>query len=278
MKISILTPSYNQGQFIEKNILSVMNQLYDNFEHIIIDGGSTDDTVEILKKYPHLKWISETDEGQADALNKGLQMASGEIVGWINSDDFYKENIFNDIIKEFKHSDVKWIIGNITLIYPDVRIIKRIKSPKITHQALLKNPDIVKQQATFFRKDALAKVGGWNKKYYMTMDYDLWIRLSKKYKPKMINREWAFFTHHEDQKSTPKNILTQLNDIKNILRNEHVSWANINKVAFKKYYYFIKSLIKNLLIDFKLMDSKYRNLPVSLIKNNNKTMKFKSML
>lgn len=278
MRISILTPSYNQGKFIEKTITSVMNQNWQDVEHIIIDGGSTDNTIDILKRYPNLRWISEPDEGQADALNKGLEIATGEIIGWINSDDFYKENIFNDIIKEFKHSDVNWVIGNITLIYPEARIIKKIKSLRITHQTLLKNPDIVKQQATFFRKDALAKVGGWNKKYYMAMDYDLWIRLSKKYKSKMIDREWAFFTHHEDQKSTAKNILTQLNDIKDILRKEHVSWANINKVAFKKYYYFIKSLIKNLLIDFKLMDSKYRNLPVSLIKNNNKTMKFKSML
>ena len=277
MRISILTPSYNQGKFIEKTITSVMNQNWQDVEHIIIDGGSTDNTIDILKRYPNLRWISEPDEGQADALNKGLEIATGEIIGWINSDDFYKENIFNDIIKEFKHSYVNWVIGNITLIYPEARIIKKIKSLRITHQTLLKNPDIVKQQATFFRKDALAKVGGWNKKYYMAMDYDLWIRLSKKYKSKMIDREWAFFTHHEDQKSTPKNILTQLNDIKNILRKEHVSWANINKLAFKKYYYFIKSLIKNLLIDFKLMDSKYRNLPVSLIKNNNKTMKFKSM-
>ena len=278
MRISILTPSYNQGKFIEKTITSVMNQNWQDVEHIIIDGGSTDNTIDILKRYPNLRWISEPDEGQADALNKGLEIATGEIIGWINSDDFYKENIFNDIIKEFKHSYVNWVIGNITLIYPEARIIKKIKSLRITHQTLLKNPDIVKQQATFFRKDALAKVGGWNKKYYMAMDYDLWIRLSKKYKSKMIDREWAFFTHHEDQKSTAKNILTQLNDIKDILRKEHVSWANINKVVFKKYYYFIKSLIKNLLINFKLMDSKYRNLPVSLIKNNNKTMKFKSML
>lgn len=75
LKISILTPSYNQGKYIEENILSVMNQNYPNFEHIIIDGGSTDNTDEILRKYPHLKWVSEKDEGQSDALNKGLAMA-----------------------------------------------------------------------------------------------------------------------------------------------------------------------------------------------------------
>ena len=85
MKITILTPSFNQGAFVEKNIQSVMSQDYADFEHIIIDGGSTDNTVDILKKYPHLKWISEPDEGQADALNKGLAMATGDIVGWINS-------------------------------------------------------------------------------------------------------------------------------------------------------------------------------------------------
>lgn len=276
MRISILTPSYNQGKFIEKTITSVMNQNWQDVEHIIIDGGSTDNTIDILKRYPHLRWISEPDEGQADALNKGLEIATGEIIGWINSDDFYKENIFNDVVNEFRDNNVNWIIGNITCVYQAHNINNIIKSPEITYNRLLANPDIVKQQATFFRKSTLLEVNGWNKKYYMTMDYDLWLRLSKKHTPKMIDKEWAFFTHHEEQKSTAKNILTQLNDIKNILRKEHVSWANINKVMFKKYYYFIKSLIKNILIDFKLMDSKYRNLPVSLIKNNNKTMKFKS--
>ena len=132
MKLSILTPSYNQGDFIEKNINSVMNQDWDDIEHIILDGGSTDNTLSILKKYPHLKWVSEPDEGQADALNKGLQMASGDIVGWINSDDYYEANIFREVITIFENEPVKWVIGNIFMTYPSFGIIEKSISPEIT--------------------------------------------------------------------------------------------------------------------------------------------------
>ncbi len=96
-KISIVTPSYNSAEFIEDCIQSVLKQNYPNFEHIIIDGGSTDGTVEILKKYPHLKWISEPDEGQSDALNKGFKKAEGDIIGWLNSDDVYLPGTFNKV-------------------------------------------------------------------------------------------------------------------------------------------------------------------------------------
>ncbi|MCP5063411.1 MAG: glycosyltransferase [Ignavibacteriae bacterium] len=271
MKISILTPSYNHGQFIEKNITSVINQNWPDVEHIIVDGGSMDNTVDILKKYPHLRWISGQDEGQADALNKGLSMATGDIVGWINSDDYYEKNIFADVINIFKSSDVKWIIGNVICVYLGLNLHIKNKSPSITYSKLLKNPDIVQQQAVFFRKDNLDEIGGWNKKYFMTMDYDLWIRLSKKYTPIMIDKEWAYFSCHPDQKTAARNILAQIDDIKDVLSNQGVSWLsiNINRIVLKKYYYFCKSLIKIFLIKTKIIDSKFANLPVSISKKVN---------
>lgn len=268
MRISILTPSYNQGGFIEKNINSVMNQNWDDIEHIIIDGGSTDNTLSILKKYPHLKWVSESDEGQADALNKGLKMATGNIIGWINSDDYYEENIFREVITIFENEPVRWVIGNIFMTYPSFGITEKIISPEITYKKLLKNPDIVKQQATFFKKDALIETGGWNKKYHMAMDFDLWVRLSKKDPPKMVNREWAYFTHHDLQKTSSKNILLQVSDIMDILQRENLSWIKIRKTVWKKYYYYFKSIIKNTLIHLGLLDSKYYNTPISLLKNH----------
>jgi glycosyltransferase involved in cell wall biosynthesis len=94
-KISIVTPTYNQGQFIEHNIKSVINQKYPNYEHIIIDNCSTDQTIKILKKYPHLKWVSEKDKGQSDALNKGYEMDTGEIMSWKNADDYYLHSSFH---------------------------------------------------------------------------------------------------------------------------------------------------------------------------------------
>ena len=101
MKISILTPSYNSGKYIERAIESVVDQGYDNWEHIIVDGGSTDGTAVILKKYPHLKWISEPDKGQSDAMNKAFEMSNGDIIGYLNADDWYELSIFSLIADVF---------------------------------------------------------------------------------------------------------------------------------------------------------------------------------
>ena len=111
MKISIITPSFNQGEYIEQTILSVLNQSYKNFEHIICDGGSTDGTVDILKKYKHLVWVSEKDAGQSDALNKALSICTGDIIGWINSDDYYhSDDIFEYVTSKFT-PQTNWVIG-----------------------------------------------------------------------------------------------------------------------------------------------------------------------
>jgi glycosyltransferase involved in cell wall biosynthesis len=100
--ISIITPSFNQGAYIEQTILSVLHQDYGHVEHIVVDGGSTDATLDVLRRYPHLKWVSEKDRGQADALNKGLALAKGDIIGWVNSDDYYQDNIFGSVVGHFR--------------------------------------------------------------------------------------------------------------------------------------------------------------------------------
>ena len=101
MKISVVTPSYNQGEFIEDAINSVLNQDYDDFEHIIVDGLSTDNTIDILKKYDHLKWVSEEDDGQSDALNKGFKKASSDTICWLNADDYLLNDTFNTFIRHW---------------------------------------------------------------------------------------------------------------------------------------------------------------------------------
>src|SRR5690606_31772171 len=116
-KISIVTPSYNQGQFIEETILSILNQNYPNLEYIIIDGGSTDNTVEIIKKYEDriTYWVSEKDNGQADAINKGLEQCTGEIFNWINSDDYLaKKSLYSIAIASIYNDNAKIIAGGCT--------------------------------------------------------------------------------------------------------------------------------------------------------------------
>jgi len=233
-KISILTPSYNQGNYLEENILSILNQNYKNVEHIIIDGGSTDNTITVLKKYPHLKWVSEKDGGQADALNKGLALATGDIIGWINSDDYYLNNIFLTVVNLFANKNVQWIVGN-TLSCSEFgtqRTENHVE--KITVESLLKNPDIVKQQGAFYRREAIAQVGGWNANLFMVMDYDLWIRLSSFSKPLMLPKPLGCFRVTQNQKTSLRNARRQLQEIDNILKLHRASFINRVRVRLNK--------------------------------------------
>lgn len=243
--ISILTPSYNQGSHIERNILSILKQNYQSFEHIVIDGGSTDNTVELLKKYPHLKWISEKDKGQADALNKGLKIATGEIIGWINSDDFYEPNIFNDVVMAFEDTATKWVIGNVSYFYEESNLLQPHKSFPITHKNLLKDPDILKQPATFFRRSIIEQVGGWDVSLHYVMDYDLWLKIVNICEPKLIDNHWANFTIQKTQKSLCKNILKQFDEMNKVMRRNGASFSYTLRMAVRKHLILIRHSIKS---------------------------------
>ena len=264
IKLSIITPSHNQGEFIEQTILSVANQPGVEKQHIITDGGSTDNTIEVLKKYPHLIWISEKDKGQADALRKGLNLATGDIVGWINSDDYYEEGIFESVAKHFEDPKTMWVIGNLAYVFDITKDVVADSSPEVTYQKLLSNPDIVRQQPTFFRREFLLRVGGWNPDYYMVMDYDLWVRLAKESTPKMVNETFAYFRFHALQKTSHANILRQYREISRILKQEHVGLAIRLKIGARKRSEWLKGCIKSYLISAGLLNKRYQSRPVRL--------------
>ena len=261
LRVSILTPSYQQGRYLEENIKSVVDQHYEPFEHIVIDGGSTDNTTEVLKKYPHVRWVSEKDNGQADALNKGLRMATGDIIGWINSDDTYVKDIFPDAMREFEDPGVQWIVGNITTSLEAIETRIRRPSPRITHQSVLHDPDIVRQQGTFFRRVLLEEVGGWNADFHLVMDYDLWIRLAKISTPKMVDKYWACFRMHTDQKTTGRNLIRQTREIGAIMKREGVPGMVRQRIYGRKYFFLLKHTVKGLLLSTGLMPERYRNAP-----------------
>ncbi|GBU06995.1 hypothetical protein AwDysgo_03260 [Bacteroidales bacterium] len=236
-KITILTPSYNQAQFIEENIISVQAQAKVEVEHIVIDGGSTDGTLAILKKYPHLKYLSEKDEGQADALQKGLEMSTGDIVGWINSDDYLEPDVLSQVVDSFESANIDWLVGDITFLFDKDKYFRPEKSAKITRQSLLSDPNILRQQGTFFRKRALQNVGGFDKKYQMVMDLDLWFRLLSLSEPLMIDRNMAYFRIHADQKTSGKQIKLQTKEILDVFRKNKSPLCYRFKIAWRNFFF-----------------------------------------
>jgi glycosyltransferase involved in cell wall biosynthesis len=260
--LSIITPSFNQGAYIEQTIQSVLHQDYQRVEHIVIDGGSTDSTVGILKRYPHLIWVSEKDRGQADALNKGLALAKGDIVGWINSDDYYRPNIFGSVAAHFRGSRARWVVGNIADVFDDGSPIAFRRSPTITYDALIRDPDIVRQQAAFFLGETLKSVGAWDADRYMVMDYDLWIRLAKVSPPIMIDEDWACFRNHAAQKTGHANILRHCAEITAVLHREKAPSQLIAAHRIKKAWYWTKGVAKQRLIDWGIVPQRYRSRPI----------------
>lgn len=210
MKISVITPSLNQGKYIERTIQSVLNQ-EGNFEleYIVIDGGSTDNTLDTIKKYQDsLTWFSEKDRGQSDAINKGFNMASGDLLAWLNSDDTYEENALSEVAETYREYRFKWCFGDCRNINEDDQEIRRlitrykiIESKRYSYKRLL-SKDFISQPAVFFTRDVYQKIGHLNISCQYSMDYDYWLRIGKKYDPHYINKFLANFRWHAGSKNS----------------------------------------------------------------------------
>jgi len=192
--VSIVTPSYNKGPFIEETILSIKNQTYPHIEHIVIDGGSTDGTLDILRKYEDsLTWISEPDKGQSDAINKGWRIAKGEILAYLNADDTYMPSAVETAVKFLgEHPDVAMVYGQCNLIDERGVVIGRCGADSDLRK-LLRGPCMIPQQTVFFRRRVIDDVGNLDANLHMAMDYDLWIRICLKFRIKYIPRVLANF-------------------------------------------------------------------------------------
>lgn len=193
-KISIVTASLNSGKFIEDSIKSVLRQNYENFEHIIIDGGSTDGTIEILKKYPHLKWISEQDKGQSDALNKGFKIADGDIIGWLNADEYYLPKTFNTVSKEFVHFTPDIIYGEIYYADTQMNLIRRKYDHPFDKRTFLFTDCIISTAASFFSRRIFDENNFLDINYKASMDYDFFCGLAvRNYKFHFISQPLSVF-------------------------------------------------------------------------------------
>ncbi len=211
-KISIVTPSYNQGQYLEQTIDSVLSQNYPKFEYIIIDGGSTDNSVKIIKKYEkYLKYcISEKDNGQSHAINKGLKHATGEVFNWLNSDDYYLPDALKTVGEHFADS-------NVNVLCAKSQIVKNGKTLKISSGTDLYSNNLAKtigwarsdQPETFFRKSCLDKIGSVNQNLHYVMDKELWIRYLLEYGlegVRTIENQLVAFRIHETSKTSTRQL------------------------------------------------------------------------
>jgi glycosyltransferase involved in cell wall biosynthesis len=180
-KVSIITPSLNQAEFLEQTIDSVLSQNYPNIEYIIMDGGSSDNSLEIINKYKkHLYyWESKKDNGQSDAIDRGIQIATGKIVGWLNSDDCYLTGCISALVQSFsKNPNAGLVFGQVEVINEKNQHVGYFKKPIPEFTKILCLDSIIPQQASIFSKDKYLKVGGLNSTLHFALDHDLFLRIA----------------------------------------------------------------------------------------------------
>lgn len=206
-KLTIVTPSYNQASFIEKTLLSVLEQGYEPLEYIVVDGGSTDGSAQIIERYADRLawWVSEADEGQTDALNKGLRRATGDIVAYINSDDYYLPGAFDAAVTALEStSDALWAVGAAAFVDAEgtVTNIWTPELPRKRRAAWILAPWGVPQAATFWRRSAFTRYGPFRDDMHYVFDTEFGLRLALAgHLPALIDRELAVRVVHPEAKS-----------------------------------------------------------------------------
>lgn len=202
MKITIITPSYNQGRYIKRTIDSVLSQNVSNLEYIVMDGGSTDETLDILKSYGNkIIWKSEKDKGQTDAVNKGIHKATGDIIGWLNSDDIYYPKALESVLNVFEQNPaVNVVYGNAYHIDEDDNIIEEYYTEDFDYEKL-KEVCFICQPSLFFRKKIVEKYGLLDDVLQYCMDYEYWLRLGKEEKFYYLQQILAGSRLYDDNKT-----------------------------------------------------------------------------
>lgn len=248
-KLSIVTPSYNQGQFLEETICSVLDQKYQNLEYIIIDGGSKDNSIEIIKKYEkHLKyWVSEKDHGQAEAINKGFRQCTGDIMAWINSDDLYFSDAFqyvNDFFCNSKNLNVGMIYGDAWIVDANNEFIMHRKELPFDRWMgmLIGFGLLIPQPAAFWRRSVYEAVGLLKENLHYCLDSDYWSRISKTFRIQHANKYLAKARYHADAKTNllfKGNTRKGYDELNQELEASYTSFA-ISKIVKFKYSSIIR--------------------------------------
>jgi len=210
-----VTPSYNQAKYIEQTLRSVLEQDYPRIEYLVVDGLSTDNSVEIIKNYagrggvtPSLPkinwWVSEKDSGQGEAINKGLARAKGEIIAWLNSDDYYLPGTLTAVVKVFEdHPDVVMVYGDMLAVDELGQTINTLRYKQLFLQDLLCF-QIIGQPSVFFRREVLEQTGGLDITFHFLLDHHLWIRIAQSGKILHVPQIWSAARYHAEAKNRAK--------------------------------------------------------------------------
>ncbi len=198
MRLSVVTPSYNQGHFIEQTIESVFAQGWPDLDYHVVDGGSTDATTDILRRYEgRLHWTSEPDKGQGDAVNKGVARSTGEILGWINSDDTYAPGVFEKVMRTFaERPDINFIHGDCHVVDEQGRVLRTWSLGPFNYRQLVRTGwSYIIQPTVFMRRSLFEDVNGIDPSIRLALDYDLWLRMGEAVKPlyfREVMADWRF--------------------------------------------------------------------------------------
>jgi glycosyltransferase involved in cell wall biosynthesis len=210
MRISIVTPSFNQRDYLQQTLHSVLSQVGDfTLEHLVLDGQSTDGTIDLLTSTtdPRLHWSSQKDTGQSDAINRGLRLATGDIVGWINSDDLYTPGTLAAVATAFTDPAVMWVVGRYQIIDLHGQIIRPLvveyKNRFLRHYSYrrLLRENFIAQPSVFWRRSFGEKIGPLDESLHHAMDYDLWLRMGRVSNPLILDRVLSQFRIHPHSKS-----------------------------------------------------------------------------
>ncbi len=203
--VSIVTPSFNQARFLEAAIQSALSQDYPRIEYIVVDGGSTDGSLDIIQKYADRLawWVSEKDRGQTDAINKGFARASGQIFAWINSDDTYEPRAVGQAVRFLlDHPEVGMVYADCNYINEQGRVIGKFPAAQTDLPRLRRGYVHIPQQTMFFRAELWKQVGPLDPSFYFAMDYDLWTRIAARAELRYLaGQTWANFRIHASGKT-----------------------------------------------------------------------------
>ena len=239
MKVSIITISFNSMVTIEKTLLSVANQSYENIEHIIVDGNSKDNTIDICKSYSHIsKILSEPDKGVYDAFNKGIKLATGEIIGFLNADDvFYSEKAVEDLVNAFSNNEADIVYGNLDYVNKEEKVIRNwISKPYV--KGLVKNAWMPAHPTFYCKKEVYDRLGGYNDSFKIAGDFELCLRFLE------VNKVSSYYLNKKLVKMLVGGISNSGLKSKLTIFKEELRAFKINNISVNPVLFFLYKLKK----------------------------------